>query len=36
MAVITLLALCGCAGAYVAGDAGADHRNLEGSAHPSR
>jgi len=37
MAVLTLLALSGCAGAYVAGDAGPHHQdNLIGAAAPAR
>ena len=36
MVVLTLFVLGGCAGAYVAGDAGPDHHNLEGAAHNSR
>jgi hypothetical protein len=32
LALITLLALCGCAGVYVAGDAGADHPRIESAA----
>jgi hypothetical protein len=32
LALITLLALCGCAGVYVAGDTGVDHPRIEGAA----
>jgi hypothetical protein len=36
MVVLTLFALCGCAGAYVAGDVGPDHHNLQDSGYPSK